>query len=565
MRRLLLGVVLLLSVSAVADERILEFQSDVKVARAGWIEVTETITVRSEGRQIRRGIYRDFPTRYSDAYGNTVEVVYEPLSVLRNGSAEDYFSEKNRNGVRTYFGSADRLLPDGVHTYVFRYRADRMLGYFEGHDELYWNVTGHDWAFPIDDAGATVELDFDGDPEILEAAAYTGLMGQQGKKVVSGSEGRRATFRSTSALNPHEGLTIVVAWPKGFVAEPDRLQKLLWLLSDNLNLIAVLAGIAGMLLYLVPAWRVFGKDPEEGLIVTRYEPPQGFSPASLRFIHQMYYDSKVMTAAVVNLAVKGYLRIRESGDLYTLKKTDPGDHPPSLATGEKELHEALFEENSLLILDNEYHDRIRRARSAHRKSLRRDYRGRYFRSNGIVSLPALVIGVVSSVLALNVGSGPTIPVVAGIVLMVALFFVFAALMKRPTILGRKVLDEMLGFRDYMDIAEKDEMNLRNPPEKTPQLFEAYLPFALAMGVEQRWAERFASIFAGLRGPNDTAYHPAWYNGSWDSFDMSGTTSGISSSLNSAISSSATPPGSSSGGGGGGFSGGGGGGGGGGGW
>ena len=565
MIRLLSGAVLLLPMFAAADERILEFRSDVKIAQAGWIEVTETITVRSEGRQIRRGIYRDFPTRYRDTYGNTVEVVYEPLSVLRNGSAEDYFSEKNRNGVRTYFGSADRLLSDGVHTYVFRYRADRMLGYFEDHDELYWNVTGHDWAFPIDDSGATVELDFDGEPEIIEAAAYTGLVGQQGRNVVSGSDGRRATFRATNGLNPHEGLTIVVTWPKGFVTEPDRLQKLLWLLADNVNLIVISTGIAAMRLYLVPAWRVFGKDPEEGLVVTRYEPPRGFSPASLRFIHQMYYDGKVMTAAVVNLAVKGYLRIRESGGLYTLKKTDPGDHPPPLATGERELHEALFEESGLLILDNEYHSRIRRARSAHRKSLRRDYRGRYFRSNGIISLPALVIGIVSAVLALNVGSGPTLPVIAGIVVMAALFFLFVALMKRPTLLGRKLLDEMLGFRDYIEIAEKDEMNLRNPPEKTPQLFEAYLPFALAMGVEQHWAERFASMFAGLRGPNDTAYHPAWYNGSWDSFDISGTTSSISSSLNSAISSSATPPGSSSGGGGGGFSGGGGGGGGGGGW
>jgi uncharacterized membrane protein len=138
-------------------------------------------------------------------------------------------------------------------------------------------------------------------------------------------------------------------------------------------------------------------------------------------------------------------------------------------------------------------------------------------------------------------------------------------MKRPTGLGRKLLDDMLGFKDYLEIAEKDELNLRNPPDKTPQLFERYLPFALAMGVEQKWADRFTEIFAGLRGPNDSAYHPTWYNGSWNSLDLSSNTSNLSSGLNTAISSSVTPPGSSSGGGGGGFSGGGGGGGGGGGW
>ena len=62
--------------------------------------------------------------------------------------------------------------------------------------------------------------------------------------------------------------------------------------------------------------------------------------------------------------------------------------------------------------------------------------------------------------------------------------------------GRKLLDEMSGFREYLEIAEKDEMNLRNPPERTPLLFETYLPFALAMGVEQVWAERFAKVFLG---------------------------------------------------------------------
>ena len=146
--------------ASAADERILEFRSHIVVTQAGWLDVTETITVRAEGQQIRRGIYRDFPTRYVDAYGNIVEIRYDAKSVQRNGSAEDFFSEDYLNGVRTYFGSADRMLSHGEHTYEFRYRADRMLGYFESHDELYWNVTGNDWAFPIDEASATSRAGF---------------------------------------------------------------------------------------------------------------------------------------------------------------------------------------------------------------------------------------------------------------------------------------------------------------------------------------------------------------------------------------------------------------------
>ena len=563
---MVLAVLLLWPLLAGADERILAFHSDILVFESGWIEVTETIRVRAERNRIRRGIYRDFPTRYRDVYGNNHEVAYEPLAVLRNDVREDFHTRERENGIRTYFGSSNRMLAAGIHTYTFRYRANRMLGFFDEQDELYWNVTGLEWAFPIDKASATIVLKFEGDPAIQNTDAFTGPMGSRAKDFTERSEGPASvTFESTRVLVPHEGLTIVVGWPKGFVPPPGQLRKAGWLLTDNVNLIVALTGLVAMLSYFIPVWRNFGKDLEEGLIFTRYEPPAGFSPASLRYMKQMYYDSKVMTAAVVNLAVKGYLQIRASDDLHSLERSDPGESAPELATGERELYEGLFRDGNLVFLDDKYHELLGEARLAHRKSLKHDYANRYFKTNGLLSVPGLFIGLLSAVIALNVGLGPTPAVIAVIVLMVIVLVIFAALMKRPTGLGRKVLDDMLGFKDYLEIAEKDELNLRNPPEKTPQLFEKYLPFALAMGVEQKWAERFTAIFAGLREPNGTSYHPSWYNGRWNSLNLTSNTSSLTGDLNTAISSSVTPPGSSSGGGGGGFSGGGGGGGGGGGW
>ena len=115
---------------------------------------------------------------------------------------------------------------------------------------------------------------------------------------------------------------------------------------------------------------------------------------------------------------------------------------------------------------------------------------------------------------------------------------------------------------YLSVAEKDEMELRNPPEKTPELFEEYLPFALALGVEQAWSERFANVFASLESRNQR-YQPDWYSGDFQPARMGRFASSIGQSFSTAIASASTPPGSSSGGGG--FSGGGGGGGGGGGW
>ncbi len=565
MKKIHLLFCLLLPLTAFSEERILDFHSDIIVKQDGWIVVTETIKVRSEGQWIRRGIYRDFPTQYRDVYGNNHEVSYKPLSAQRNGAQEEFRSERRGNGIRTYFGNANRFLPNGVHTYTFRYTASRMLGFFEDHDELYWNVTGLDWVFPIDSASASVTLDFEGSPKFIESNAFTGPMGAKGTAFSKQVSGEQASFNTIEVLAPHAGLTVFVSWPNGFISPPGSWQKFIWLLSDNLSLLVILGGLAGMLLYLVPTWNKFGRDPEEGLIVTRYEPPEGFSAASIRFIRKMYYDNKVLTAAVISLAVKGYLRIRQDDDVHTLVKTNPDGKPIELATGERELYEELFALSSSVVLENDNHVRIGRARKAHRASLRSDYRGRYFKSNGLLSLPALAIGLVSSIIALNVGIGPSPATFVVMIVMIVVFALFVALMKRPTGLGRRVLDEMLGFQDYLEIAEKDELNLLNPPEKTPELFEKFLPFALALGVEQHWAERFSSVFAALRGPNNASYHPVWYNGSWNSFDMSATTAGISSGLSSAISSSVTPPGSSSGSSGGGSSGGGGGGGGGGGW
>ena len=234
-----------------------------------------------------------------------------------------------------------------------------------------------------------------------------------------------------------------------------------------------------------------------------------------------------------------------------------------LATGEKELHDALFFGQNSVILIDENHEIIGGAKEAHERSLKFDYYRKYFITNAALNFPPLILGLASSVIALFLGAGFFVFVI--IALMVVTLIVFAIILKRPTGAGRALLDESAGFREYLEFAEKDDLNLRNPPEKTPRLFEQYLPFALALGVEQQWAEQFARIFANLQGPNGTAWQPAWYSGSWNSFNLSKATSSMSSALGGAISSSVTPPGSSSSGGGGGFSGGGGGGGGGGGW
>jgi uncharacterized membrane protein len=156
--------------------------------------------------------------------------------------------------------------------------------------------------------------------------------------------------------------------------------------------------------------------------------------------------------------------------------------------------------------------------------------------------------------------------VAGLIVTTGLLnVIFYYLLKAPTREGQRILDQIEGFKMYLGVAEKDRLNLENPPERTPALFEKFLPYALALGVEQKWSEQFAAVLSAA-GHAGGVYSPGWYCGpSWNHLGSASFASSFGSSLEGAISSSSTAPGSSGGGGGGGSSGGGGGGGGGGGW
>jgi uncharacterized membrane protein len=127
------------------------------------------------------------------------------------------------------------------------------------------------------------------------------------------------------------------------------------------------------------------------------------------------------------------------------------------------------------------------------------------------------------------------------------------------------MDQVEGFKMYLSVAEQDRLNMLNPPEKTPQLFEKYLPYALALNVENEWSEQFAEVLAKAQ-VDGQPYSPSWYQGSsWNRLGTSGFSDSLGGAFAAAIASSAVAPGSSSGSGGGGSSGGGGGGGGGSGW
>ena len=207
------------------SQRILDFHSDITVEDVSSLLVTETITVVSTGAQIRHGLLRDFPTAYKDPYGNRYVVGFQVLSATRNSANESFRVESYSNGKRIYFGNANAMLPPGRHVYTFSYTTNRQLGFFADHDDLYWNVTGPGWPFPIDHASATVHLPSAIPADRVHLSGFTGPAGSHASQLAASTEDDTFLFATTKLLPFHQGLSIVVSWPKGFVTPPTFAEK----------------------------------------------------------------------------------------------------------------------------------------------------------------------------------------------------------------------------------------------------------------------------------------------------------------------------------------------------
>jgi hypothetical protein len=610
---------------ALADqgERILFFQSHVRILPQGDLEVIETIRVRAAGDRIQRGIYRDFPTDYRSDLGHRVRVRFEVLAVQRDGRAEPYHSEALSGGVRVYIGHRDVFLQPGEYTYTLAYRCDRQIGFFTDYDELYWNVTGNDWELAIEEARAVIDLP-PGAP-VRQHAAYTGPAGATGGDYRIESGEGDLVFATTRVLQPREGLTVAVAWPKGFVAEPTPADRMADMVQDNLSMTVALAGLALLLLYYGIAWWKVGRDPARGTIIPRYAPPKGVSPAAARFVMRMGFDQKALAVAVVSMAVKGFLKITEGADgVYSLEATGAGAE--RLSAGEARVAAALLPAGSGPIrLQHTSHRKVGAATKALRHSLGGEYERQYFLHNTGYFIPGIVISLI--VLAAVIFTGDMVPVaifmlvwisfwsvgvyglavrvvtawrsrqVAGAVAVtlfslpffgaeifavgllanavtppslilllsiVGVNILFYHLFKAPTLAGRRLMDEIEGLKRYLSVAEQDRLNKLHPPERTPEHFEALLPYAMALDVENQWSAQFADVLEKAAREVQAGQRSgfSWYHGR---SSFKGLAADLGGAFAGAVASSSRAPGSSSGSRGGGSSGGGGGGGGGGGW
>ncbi|MEW5980987.1 MAG: DUF2207 domain-containing protein [Acidobacteriota bacterium] len=576
-RLVLLAVVALVIASApVSGQRRLvieDFHADVRVGADGVIVVTETIRPRFEGTW--NGIFRTIPVDYTTPQGFTYTLRLDVDSVT-DGDGSDLRYESSRE---RHYRKLKIWVPgaaDARRTVVIRYRVANGLKFFEEHDELYWNVTGDEWEVPIEHAQAVIRLP--PGVENIRTNAFTGGYGSRESQAIIGPAASTLERRipgddpviveTSGPLSFREGLTVAVAWNPGVVARPTATQKARSFLADNWALGIPLFVFAGMFW----VWRRHGRDPRRLPVAVQYEPPEGLTPAEVGTLADNSPDLRDITATIVDLAVRGFLRIEEKQEErffglfnateYTLSLMKPAGEWTELRPHETHMLSNLFSTThrgsaalpaqpidsvDVSDLKNRFYKHVPTIKEHVVKGLigHGYYRRRpdqikrwFFLAAGIVAVLSIMA---SDILDLG-GTG----VIAGF-LSAIVIAVFGWFMPARTIKGARALERVLGFEDFLDKVEGDRYERL---KSTPHMFERYLPFAMALGVERNWAKAFDGIYTT---------QPAWYvGGHYPVFRAQAFTSSLHGLTQSAGSAMISAPRSSggSGSGGGGFSGGG---------
>lgn len=592
-----------------ASDHITFFNSTVKVEPGGKLLVTEKISVyNGDGQlnplygddsslqqsgamnnEIKRGIVRAFPLYYVNKYKLFQNTTFNIKEVLRDGNKENYHTEKQGNGILLYTGSSNIFLNKGNYTYSITYETDHQLKFLKDYDELYWNVTGNGWSFRIDAAACTVILPKNA--ATLSSKCYTGSLGSidEDCDIFNDTFGDNTiiVFKTSQPLLPNQGFTIATSWPKGIVTAPGTWQQIKYYFWNNKAVFFLPFAALFSAIFCFIFWLQYGRDPHKGVVYPQFEPPAGYSPAALGYIYYQKFDRQLTAATIVDAAVRNKIKVSVEREGLIFKhneyKISENKDPVKPAVSKYEDFESGVEDLiDTTIKKGKYNSdlgslntRVQEFCEKNYKNkdgvVRKGYRGFFALNSSYTIIPGLICTIASCwglyevILAfIRHNLWQFVYYIAGIILCYLVFKIFYSLLRAYSIEGRKIADKIAGFRLFLSTADEKRFDTMTPPKNSLNLYEKYLPFAIALGCEIEWGKKFEDII-NTAYLNDSAASSLSQSFTHDSKNFTST---FASSFSGAISSASSPPSSSSGGGssfGGGSSGGGGGGGGGGGW
>jgi Predicted membrane protein (DUF2207) C-terminal domain/Predicted membrane protein (DUF2207) N-terminal domain len=515
-RFILLSVLMVLLGAAPAWARtyhVSKFNSTIHVQADGSADITEQITFVFRGQF--QGVYRDIPVEYPGPRGSNYSLFITINQITdENGSSLKFDKSRSRGflKLKIYVPGAS----DSTRTINIDYSVSDAAKFFEQYDEFYWNVTGNDWLVPIQAASATLYFPSDAVGQ-LRAQGFQGIYGSQDPARVS-VDGAVVTAESTGPLPARGGLTVDVYIPQGILHAPSAFTKLGRFVRSNPILSLPLWAFAVMFLL----WWFKGRDPNAGLsIAPMYEPPEGLRPAEAGTLVDDSVDPRDITSVLVDLAVRGYIKIVEAphkGLLFTSKDYEfqmvkDRDSWADLNDYERAMLSKIYEGGGSITrlsdLRNHFYSVLPIMKSEIITALRA--KGMYTtdpdsaHQYAILGAMAIAIPYIAAqVLHLTDFTDSMGPLIGCGIIAVAIIFLFGRLLTATSMKGARTRVGVLGFEEFMNRVDSDRLK-RMPPDT----FEKYLPYAMALGVEHRWAKAFEGI---IQNP------PTWYQGNWATFN-----------------------------------------------
>jgi Predicted membrane protein (DUF2207) N-terminal domain/Predicted membrane protein (DUF2207) C-terminal domain len=389
------------------------FRADVTVQEDATLEVREEIVVNHAASFYQYGFRRDLPISSNDRWDPRYAGEYKPdngirvdiLEVTEDGRPVRYEQGSGYGYSQLFIGGRNVPLDSGQHRFVIRYTVDSALSLGAARDTLYWNAIGHERNAPVAEAILAIHLPAAVPRESLEMEPRVGGRGvsfprrpETGLERVEDSSGD-VVYRATN-VGPRQSLSLALSWPSGYIHPPklDSLRRDFWMLAAP-----------GLLfLYYLIAWFGIGPEPKPGAVVARYEPPEGLSPAAVRYIAAGTTDGRSFAAVIAELAFRGCLRVEPLNGKYKLSRLMSDRAAESaLAPEEKRLLGLLFEDGPVIELSPAMDQRNAAQNGRYvfhlHEELTKQLGGQYFsRHSGIIALG--VLATFASVLALAMAS-----------------------------------------------------------------------------------------------------------------------------------------------------------------
>lgn len=555
MKYIFLFLCMMLPVFAHA-EVIESFVSDITIQRDGSFTVEESISYDFEGAE-RHGIYRDIAKVHpqkSTSFWKTRAIDVTVLDVTLDGSFVPYELSNGSEVLQIKIGDPNATLT-GLHTYTITYTVFGGLSYFNNTTgELYWNVTGNNWTVPIRSAVASISSPFG--LFTADRACYTGLLGDTTTCDEIRSMENGVEFEAFD-LAVSEGLSIAQSLDTSSI-EHSSIEHF------NFGLVALIVLPLGALFLFVSGYRYRTKYKTGNTIIAQYEPYEDFKPMYTGMLFDGSLDPQDITAGIVYLAEQGFLKIRKiEGRVLFLFEVD--DYEITFLRPLEEVASAFLQEVMLLLypsvpsvgdkitLSQMKKDTVMGQKNLERiaklrKDLKKDMHASGFYETNNAMRNMIITTVVVAVLFVGTAFFFPLPIFLAC-LFAGLFMTLCFLLvvyERRTKKAYEAIDHLKGFKLFLTVTDAERFKFHDAPQKSPEQFMEYLPYAIAFGVEKQWAKVFEDI---------TIPNPAWYDsGSTGAFTAAHFTSSIgafSSSFTASSGTTASSGGGASGGGGGG--------------